>query len=74
MFRALIPIDRLMADDAVRPLWENEASGFVQSPPGEKFIMTYPCRSGTLMNLVVFHRTLPHLESDGKCIGQCSKV
>jgi len=61
VFRTLIPIRKLMADSAIRPLYEDEPSGFVNSSmsPAGVFIVTYPCRNDTLMNFAMFHKTLP---------------
>ncbi len=67
MFRNLVPMDQLMADEKARPFFENQDLGFTTSPhTATGFMIAYPCRNGTLMNVGVFHRTMPHLESDGK--------
>lgn len=52
-----------MADEATRSLCEHEASGFMTSAPAETFFVTYPCQGDKTMNISIFHRTLPHLQS-----------
>ncbi|KAK3059699.1 hypothetical protein LTS18_010240 [Coniosporium uncinatum] len=61
VFRTLTPINKLIVHPVFRPLYEDEPSGFVNSSisPTGVFIVTYPCRNDTLINLAMFHKTLP---------------
>lgn len=63
IFRTIIPVDRLMEDDTIRPIFENEPSGFMNST-GLKHLafVTYPCKDDTLMNVAIFHPTQDHLK------------
>lgn len=62
VLRTLIPIDRLMADPLVRPLYDGEKSGFCISMDLQRGVglVTYPCRNDELMNFALFHNTKPH--------------
>ncbi|KAF2769480.1 FAD/NAD(P)-binding domain-containing protein [Teratosphaeria nubilosa] len=62
IYRTLIPMDRLMADPAIRPMFENQGSGFVTTIDRKTgvFLMCYPCRNDEIMNLAVVHHTKPH--------------
>jgi hypothetical protein len=52
-----------MVDETVRPILENEPSGFVISAGNKNVgIVAYPCRDDTMMNIVVVHPTLHHLQ------------
>ncbi|KAF2100650.1 FAD/NAD(P)-binding domain-containing protein [Rhizodiscina lignyota] len=72
VFRTIIPMERLMEDEKIRPVLENEPSGFVTSALGagqDAFFVTYPCRDDKLMNIAIFHPTRPHLKSaEGKLL------
>lgn len=61
-YRTLIPIDRLMADPLVQPLFAKEPSGFLScvKPKAGLLYMTYPCRDDKLMNFACIHSTKPH--------------
>lgn len=62
VFRTLIPMDKLLSDPTVAPFLKNEPSGFLLASPSPSgvFIVTYPCRADTVMNLAIFHTTRPH--------------
>ena len=59
VYRTLIPINRLMKDDLVRPILQDEPSGFcsVLSKQTGVMLVTYPCRSDEIMNVALFHTT-----------------
>ena len=59
VYRTLIPMDRLMADPLVRPIFENEPSGFMSSMNFRAGVLwiSYPCRNDEVMNVAVFHDT-----------------
>jgi salicylate hydroxylase len=61
-YRTLIEVDELMKDPLVRPLYEDQPSGFLSHAAKNTgiFFMTYPCRHDKQMNFAVFHNTKPH--------------
>lgn len=65
VFRTLIPFDEIMKDPIIRPIFENQSSGFCSGifTSGVMFI-TYPCRQDTVLNVAVFHSTRPGHEND----------
>ncbi|KAK4569591.1 hypothetical protein LTR86_003354 [Recurvomyces mirabilis] len=61
-YRTLIPVSKLMADPVIRPIFENQPSGFLatMSPATGTFCMLYPCRHDKLMNFAYFHVAKEH--------------
>ncbi|KAK3673187.1 hypothetical protein LTR78_007027 [Recurvomyces mirabilis] len=61
-YRTLIPVSKLMADPLIRPLFENQSSGFLatMSSATGTFCMLYPCRHDKLMNFAYFHVAKEH--------------
>lgn len=64
VFRTLIPIDRLMADEQIRPLFIGEMPGYTYVPGPDKktLLFTYPCRNNKVLNVALFHNTSKHHE------------
>ncbi|CZT25531.1 related to salicylate 1-monooxygenase [Ramularia collo-cygni] len=65
VFRGLIPMDLFLNDPLVRPIFENQPSGFYAalSKTGT-FIMTYPCRNDKILNVAIFHDTRANHQDD----------
>ncbi|KAI9695404.1 MAG: hypothetical protein M1820_008659 [Bogoriella megaspora] len=61
VYRTLIPMSRLMSNPRIASLFKGEPSGFLNSfnPETGVMLITYPCRSDTILNIVLFHNTRP---------------
>lgn len=59
IYRWLVPIERIMADDDVRPLYKDELPGFlgIADPPGKNLCISYTCRGGSVLNCAFVHDT-----------------
>lgn len=64
VFRTLIPMDCLMADELIRPLFTGEMPGYtyVQRRDNKTVLFTYPCRNNKVLNVALFHETSKHQE------------
>ncbi|KAF2839500.1 FAD/NAD(P)-binding domain-containing protein, partial [Patellaria atrata CBS 101060] len=65
VYRALVPMNKVLEKPALLQLFENQAPGFVsiQGPSPLVSAFTYPCREGTLLNYVLLHPT-KHRDED----------
>lgn len=61
VYRILMPMDRVLADDTTRPMFENQEPGFLMTlkPEAGLMFMNYPCRDQKVLNAGLFHPTRP---------------
>ncbi|KAJ4298281.1 hypothetical protein N0V90_006181 [Kalmusia sp. IMI 367209] len=61
VYRWLAPFDQVVSHQKAANIWDGEGAGFCTffSPTTGVFMVTYPCRSNTLLNCAVFHNTRP---------------
>ncbi|KAF1964196.1 FAD/NAD(P)-binding domain-containing protein [Bimuria novae-zelandiae CBS 107.79] len=61
VYRWLAPFDKVLEHPDAAKLWADQAPGFCTffQPTTGIFMVTYPCRAGTLLNCAVFHNTRP---------------
>ncbi|KAF2634806.1 FAD/NAD(P)-binding domain-containing protein [Massarina eburnea CBS 473.64] len=57
VYRWLAPFDKVIEHPDAAKLWNNEGPGFCNLFNNTITIITYPCRSGTLLNCAMFHDT-----------------
>ncbi|KAI5360879.1 putative apoptosis regulator, Bcl-2 protein, BH4 [Septoria linicola] len=61
-YRSLVPMEKLLSDPEARKLFEHEGHhgliGAYNMDTGV-FLIAYPCRRDTLMNIAIFHRMQP---------------
>ncbi|KAJ4355772.1 uncharacterized protein N0V89_003792 [Didymosphaeria variabile] len=61
VYRWLAPMEKVLEHPDAAKLWNGEGAGFCtfSEPKSGNMMVTYPCRSGTLLNCAVFHDTRP---------------
>jgi salicylate hydroxylase len=57
-------MDRLMADEQIKPIFTGEPPGAMYVPKTDKntLFLSYPCRDNTVLNVALFHETIKHQE------------
>lgn len=60
-YRLSIPMHQLTQHDSIRPLFENQKPGFWAPFDTTRafYMMTYPCKAGRILNIVLRHTTQP---------------
>ena len=61
VFRALIPMERLLADEDIRRLYSGHPNGYLFASRSDKanLLITYPCRDNTVLNVALVSLSNP---------------
>ncbi|RDI76891.1 hypothetical protein Vi05172_g13129 [Venturia inaequalis] len=61
IYRCLIPMDKIMADPAVRTIYEDQEPGFlsIRDPIDEVIFANYACRANQVLNCAIVHNSRP---------------
>lgn len=63
VFRTVVPFEEIYQDPELKALFKDQPAGYqnflVPGSPRKEKLVTYACRSGTLLNIAIHHNTYP---------------
>ncbi|KAH8889261.1 FAD/NAD(P)-binding domain-containing protein [Thozetella sp. PMI_491] len=61
IYRCLLPMDQVMANEELRRVWENKPVGYWVpfDLPSKFYLVTYECRNREVLNVAIRHKTRP---------------